>query len=451
MSRAGLSSLIGYKAGGSVSARAMARHLAAMGGKSSRKYNPRGIRRFEDGGMTNADANPGNNASPDGSASNGGITGIIDAVIDAFSNPTSSGNVDVGAPGNDEMRAVVEAANVEKGKKTGPSTEEIAAAEAAKAAQKAKLARSFANPMAHIAGLGIGYQGQLDRDGYRPNYGAYAPAQPMNFGPNFQASGQLRSMINSGIPGLRDDVHIMPVSREVDIAQVTSEPGVQSSTSSVTDTRMPDYVSTVNDAYRDTLGREPDAEGAKYWTNQLETGAVKLDDFDKAFKAGGYEDEVQDAYRTYLGRDPDAEGRKYWVDQLETGAVQPDDFKQSFLSGGYEDDVRDAYRTYLGRDPDAEGGAYWLNQLQSQAIKPEDFKKAFLDGGYEDEVYSAYRNYLGRDPDAEGKAYWLNQLQTQAVRPEDFNASFYSGIQMRRGGLATLPAFQHYARRLAPR
>lgn len=341
------------------------------------KFRKRGVKRYDGGGavdggygMATAEADAGKEganglgANPGSNGSMGigqGLGGFIDTIGGMFANPTSGGNVDVGASGNDELRSFLEKLLSEKDKDTGPTAEEKAAAEAALAAQKAKIAKSYANPMQHIAGMGTGYQGELNS--YRPNYYNYGRAPVMQFGAGFQQPGRTGGMDNALRTSFQDVMGGPPDAEAA--AQMRNQmlsgrgpsafhrdmmagpppgmnsppptpPGGGGSTGQPpqpTQPAAPDYGAMVSSAYQDLLGRAPDEAGAQYWTNQLQTGAVKPEDFQNSFRSGGYEDEVFGAYKNILGRDPDAEGRNYWLQQLQSGAVRPEDFESSFRSG----------------------------------------------------------------------------------------------------------------------
>lgn len=127
--------------------------------------------------------------------------------------------------------------------------------------------------------------------------------------------------------------------------------------------------------YRDTLGREPDASGLAYWTDQLRSGQRSVASVAALFYAspeyfsrvahGSLAAWVDDLYRKLLGRDPDSAGRAYWVSQAGLrgrGAVAYA-FYQSLESRTVR--VVDLYRTLLQRDPEPSGRTYWAQQLLS--------------------------------------------------------------------------------------
>ena len=78
--------------------------------------------------------------------------------------------------------------------------------------------------------------------------------------------------------------------------------------------------------FRATLGRNPDASGLVYWSEQLQSGVSAevivqgfLDSDEHARRSSG--DAVVDAYRWALLREPDAEGLAFWSARPVVGAV----------------------------------------------------------------------------------------------------------------------------------
>ena len=74
-------------------------------------------------------------------------------------------------------------------------------------------------------------------------------------------------------------------------------------------------------------------------------------------------DYINSVYQQHLNRAPDAGGASYWNNQLNTGAVNRDQLAQ-LVSGSDEAYINKVYNDILGRAPDESGAAYWSNQLQ---------------------------------------------------------------------------------------
>ena len=79
--------------------------------------------------------------------------------------------------------------------------------------------------------------------------------------------------------------------------------------------------------YKECLGRNPEADGQRYWslglTNQELTGTQAAKEFfySKEFKDKNLSDEeyVYRLYRTFMGRYPEDSGKEYWLTQLKNG------------------------------------------------------------------------------------------------------------------------------------
>ncbi len=230
--------------------------------------------------------------------------------------------------------------------------------------------------------------------------------------------------------------------------------------------------------FRATLGRNPDASGLVYWSEQLQSGVSAsvivqgfLDSDEHARRSSG--DAVVDAYRWALLREPDAEGLAFWSarpvteavlaiadsgeHQATTGTmappapvrpdvpsaneVAPDPVGDSSEitteptivnetgeavipaatgSVAHDHQVARIFRATLGRNPDASGLVYWSEQLQS-GVSASVIVQGFLDSDEHarrssgDAVVDAYRWALLREPDAEGLAFWSARPVTEAV------------------------------------
>lgn len=99
----------------------------------------------------------------------------------------------------------------------------------------------------------------------------------------------------------------------------------------------------VVDLYTAGLNRAPDAVGLDYWASRLADGA-SIGDISKIFfnsaeaapiysSANANPVFVNLAYQAALGRAPDAAGAAYWVNELNTGHIQRTDFVTSLITG----------------------------------------------------------------------------------------------------------------------
>jgi hypothetical protein len=74
----------------------------------------------------------------------------------------------------------------------------------------------------------------------------------------------------------------------------------------------------INDAYKSSLGRAPDAAGMSYWQDKAASG-VSTESIIGSIK-GSPEAQLQELYKDVLGRTADAAGLSYWMEQLKAGA-----------------------------------------------------------------------------------------------------------------------------------
>jgi hypothetical protein len=136
------------------------------------------------------------------------------------------------------------------------------------------------------------------------------------------------------------------------------------------------YQNLINQAYSSIGVKSPDTAGADYFRTQLESGAIKPEDFTRSFltTASGVTDPtyaanvakakellgglnksaVEKAYQTVLGRAGDTEGVNYFTGQLGLGALRPDQLTSSLaqaaipVAKSLEDRI--ALQKFLGKD-----------------------------------------------------------------------------------------------------
>lgn len=210
--------------------------------------------------------------------------------------------------------------------------------------------------------------------------------------------------------------------------------------------------------YINILDREPESEGANFWTGELyrynKTGAEVAYGFLNSPEfinrdTDDYE-YVDILYRTFFDRDADDDGMNYWVDQLSSGYMDrtmvADGFvyslewantcaKYGILSGGTtapttkikpssatNSFVERMYTTALKRDSDPDGQSYWANLLSNYEMTGEGIGTFFfvseemngLKLNNSEYVNRLYLTFMDREPDADGKAYWVEQLKSKS-------------------------------------
>jgi hypothetical protein len=178
--------------------------------------------------------------------------------------------------------------------------------------------------------------------------------------------------------------------------------------------------------YRDFLGREGDAGGVTYWTNQLASGgqnrAQMAETYFNSAEFQGLAAPVARLYFAYFLRIPDYDGLNFWISQFRAGnaleaisnqfAGSPE-FVNAYGAldnAGFVDRV---YRNVLGRAPDSAGLAYWKGQIDAGMTRGrmmvEFSESAEYRGLIANEVYVTmmYVGMLRRAPDAGGFAFWV--------------------------------------------
>ncbi len=225
----------------------------------------------------------------------------------------------------------------------------------------------------------------------------------------------------------------------------------------------------VKRCYTVTLGREGEAEGIAFWTDQLASGnmvgSVLVKNFidSEEYQAKGHTNEgyVNDLYTMFMGRQAESEGAVYWNQQLESGVTRDAVFagfansqefdtlcKEAGITAGYftaEYDINKVngvnlfvermYKTCLGRTGDQGGQAYWTQGLLNGSltgiacaanfIQSDEYKS--LDLSADAYVKNLYTAFMGREPDEGGAAYWANGINDGTYTKDDvFNGFAYS-------------------------
>ena len=212
-----------------------------------------------------------------------------------------------------------------------------------------------------------------------------------------------------------------------------------------------DILAFVNRIYVYVLDRQPEEEGAKFWSDELynfrRNGAEVAQGF--IFSQEFYDRNTSDyefveiLYRTFFDREPDESGMSYWLDMLSSGTMKWEDVANGFIysqewantcaaygirSGGTIKPtcvieptqltysfVERMYTTAMKRGYDADGRAYWAAQLANFEITGEQVGASFFlsdeMNGYnlsdKEYILRLYKTFMDRDPDQGGLDYWL--------------------------------------------
>jgi hypothetical protein len=226
-----------------------------------------------------------------------------------------------------------------------------------------------------------------------------------------EQAAQLASAYQSGDAGLQSLVNQMGVT-QADVAQYF--PGFDVGAAGLTlptaasaaAPAAPDYANLINQAYSSVGITSPDQPGASYWQSQLQSGAIKPEDFQRSFLtaatgvteptyasnvakakellSGLNTQAVTQAYQDVLGRAGDTAGIDYFTQQLASGALKPEDLTSTLAQAAIpvaktlEDRI--ALQKYLGKD----------------IYAPEEFLRGTSGFGYQDIV--DYINANIQDP-----------------------------------------------------
>ena len=242
---------------------------------------------------------------------------------------------------------------------------------------------------------------------------------------------------------------------------VTTAPAVTEKPSEDEDPKVQimDFVKRI---YIYVLDREPEEEGAAYWSEELwafrRTGAEVAQGFifsDEFVNRNTTDKEfVTILYKTFFGRDPEDDGINFWLGQLKSGTMDRVTVANGFIysqewadtcasygirSGGELKPngtieptvltyafVERMYTTALGRGYDEEGRQYWASELANFNITGEQLGASFFlsdemngynlsDAKFLDRLYQTFMN---READADGEAYWLSQMSAGVPRAD---------------------------------
>ena len=253
----------------------------------------------------------------------------------------------------------------------------------------------------------------------------------------------------------------------------TEEQGVLSEVRSASAEPEDRVAAFVTRCYWLVLGRQPETEGLKAWTELLKAKQLTAAELISGFlnsaeyqsKHKPAEDLVEILYRTMLNRGSDESGRRTWLkvvaeggslNKLINGFSQSPEFKTLCDSYGIEGGSLDAgesqepaafsekqiafvtrcYRVALGREPDSEGLYSWCNILAAKKLSYKEVAAAFV---FSDEMTSKnlsneafvqvlYRLYLDRGADPEGLQSWVSLLNEGKTR-KDVNDGFADSME----------------------
>ncbi len=102
-------------------------------------------------------------------------------------------------------------------------------------------------------------------------------------------------------------------------------------------------------------------------------------------------EQIQRLYIGYLGRAADGAGLEYWTNEVDNGAITVDQIRINIVNEQPEylenygqlsntELAIKVYQNLLNREPDQAGLDYWVNELETGSIAPEDLIIAYING-----------------------------------------------------------------------
>jgi hypothetical protein len=185
-----------------------------------------------------------------------------------------------------------------------------------------------------------------------------------------------------------------------------------------------DAISLIHSLYQDILVRTPDKGGVNTWRNYLiGQGWPTL----SVANAILYSDEyylqrIDAAYREVLGREPDASGRADWLRRMQARQVSVDDIRMTFTgsleyytkAGGTDAAfVSMLYSTMLKRTASEGDINHWVavSQASGGGHVIGSIWNSYESGTIR--LNAIYNNYLKRNVDPAGVASWVPLVTTQ--------------------------------------
>ena len=183
----------------------------------------------------------------------------------------------------------------------------------------------------------------------------------------------------------------------------------------ITNTGVASPTDLITQLYTEGFGREPDAAGLEYWTNELtKTNGMSYANIAKSFGVSE-EAQIRDVYHQEYGRDADDAGLQYWMKHQDGGAAAQATIQDA---GTLETELRQEYADTLGQ---------FSNEADRQAnIAAGGFWTDVQEGGYADLNWSDYKQ-TGIDP-ATGMAIQQGGTDVQQAANYTGLAKFQAAI-----------------------
>lgn len=229
----------------------------------------------------------------------------------------------------------------------------------------------------------------------------------------------------------------------------------------------------VTRCYQVTLGRKPDKQGLKYWTEQLDNGgkvgSVVANGFlfsdEYLAKKKSNKAYINDLYKLFMDRKPDEDGYNYWNYKLKNGESRQAVFagfanSKEFsdicvannITAGYFSDNYDIeqvnnvnlfvarlYKITLGRIGDKDGQEYWVKGLLEGKITGADCAVNFINSkeyvnkklSSEEYVDNLYMAFMNREADYYGRKDWVGALEMKTKTRDQVLEGFVNSTEFK--------------------
>jgi len=152
----------------------------------------------------------------------------------------------------------------------------------------------------------------------------------------------------------------------------------------------------ISNLYTEGFGREADAQGLAYWTQELESGNMSYADIAKSFGVSE-EAQIRDVYHQEYGRDADDAGLQYWMStgggvEAAKGTLQSDTTLETQLRDEYADTLGQ-FSNEGDRQANIAAGGFWTD-VQEGGYADLDWTNVKADGSGLGVVEQA-ANYTG--------------------------------------------------------
>lgn len=140
---------------------------------------------------------------------------------------------------------------------------------------------------------------------------------------------------------------------------------------------------------------------------------------------------VSDLYKQTLGRTPDAGGARFWEERMKTVGLTPEQLEMQ-LWDSPEARVRRTYQNVLDRGPSHGDLNEWFQKVGVDPNQEEVLRTSLLNSP-DNAINSLYREELKRNPDREGLDYWKRRMEAgvpvQGIRDSLRASPEYGALQ----------------------